>query len=243
MVTISNAAETIDIPDGLPKTYCRRNTLSPIVVDVSNYGLLQLVNHIAEHFLWGSKQYIFLWRQSEHDEEDVRFQLKVMKTASMTKGVVHIIAEIDDFEDPLQCSPTKRSLHPKFTLTPDLAASSNSDIDPSDVEYDPDNDMVDEDDDDERIPPFSYDVDDHAHKIDSDKFRAVCKRADQGCKWKFYDTTSKKESLVARLVAQEQLWFSEPVWAVEFLKEDPDMGASELQLEPKKKYKIKVPYM
>ncbi|TVU10004.1 hypothetical protein EJB05_43507 [Eragrostis curvula] len=218
---------------------------------------------------------------------------------NLDKGVVHIIAEINDFEGPLQCSPTKRSLHPKvrerlletpstpsLNLDPcveptpltqstptkerttstkkkvtsskgskksmsdgsvgvdeegmyfdtdslvamsdssydtDLAASSNSDIDPSDVEYDPDDDIVHEDDDDDDIPLFSYDVDDpcidvgvvfpdvkqcreavthhaiinnHAFKptrTDSDKFRAVCKRADQGCKWKFYATTSKKK--------------------------------------------------
>ncbi|TVU15345.1 hypothetical protein EJB05_38862, partial [Eragrostis curvula] len=63
------------IPDGLPKTYCRRTILSPIVVDVNSYGLMQLVNHIADHFLWGSKQYISLWRESEHDD-DVRFPIK-----------------------------------------------------------------------------------------------------------------------------------------------------------------------
>jgi hypothetical protein len=100
----------------------------------------------------------------------------------------------------------------------DLAASSNSDID---SEYDPDVEIVDEDDED--IPPFSYDVDDpcievgvvfpdvkqckeavtqhaiihdHAFKAtrtDHNKFRAVCKRADKGCKWRFYATTSKNK--------------------------------------------------
>ncbi|TVU10854.1 hypothetical protein EJB05_44407, partial [Eragrostis curvula] len=100
------------IPDGLPKTYCRRKTLSPIVVDASNYGLLQLVNHIAEHFLWGSKQYIF-YGVNLNMMRMCAFQLKVMNNCFNDKGVVHIIAEIDDFEGPLQCSPTKRSLHPK----------------------------------------------------------------------------------------------------------------------------------
>ncbi|TVU10853.1 hypothetical protein EJB05_44406, partial [Eragrostis curvula] len=144
----------------------------------------------------------------------------------------------------------------------DLAASSDSDIDPSDVEYDPDDDMMDEDDDDDGIPPFSYDVDDpcidvgvvfpdvkqckeavthhaiinnHAFRhtrSDSDKFRAVkisgpkhtCGSVNQ-----FGDFMATDSWVAAR--------------AVEFLKDDPDMGASELQLEPKKKYKIKVPYM
>jgi hypothetical protein len=40
----------------------------------------------------------------------------------------------------------------------DLAASSDSNIDSSDGEYDPDVEIVDEDEED--IPPFSYDVDD-----------------------------------------------------------------------------------
>ncbi|TVU19383.1 hypothetical protein EJB05_35528, partial [Eragrostis curvula] len=84
------------IPDGLPKTYCRRKTLSPIVVDASSYELLQLVNHIAEHFLWGSKQYISLWRQSEHDE-DVRFpiksdeQLRQWFELNLDKGVIMLM--------------------------------------------------------------------------------------------------------------------------------------------------------
>jgi hypothetical protein len=88
----------------------------------------------------------------------------------------------------------------------DLAAS--SDFDP---EYDPEDEILDDDGDD--ITPFSYDVDDpcidvgrvftdvkqykevviqHAIlknyairsiKTDKDKFRAVCLRANKGCKW------------------------------------------------------------
>jgi hypothetical protein len=57
-----------NLPDGGTK-YSRRKTLSPIVVDVTNYGLIQLINHIAEHFMWGSKQYIFLFRASDDCDE------------------------------------------------------------------------------------------------------------------------------------------------------------------------------
>jgi hypothetical protein len=101
----------------------------------------------------------------------------------------------------------------------DLVPSSDSDIDSSDDEYDPDVEVVDEDEED--IPPFSYDVDDpcievgvvfpdvkqckevvtqhdiiHDHafrptRSDHGKFRAMCKRADNGCKWRFYATTYK----------------------------------------------------
>jgi hypothetical protein len=101
----------------------------------------------------------------------------------------------------------------------DLATSSDSDIDSCDNEYDPNVEVVDEDEED--IPPFSYDVDDpcievgvvfpdvkqckevvtqhaiiHDHafrptRSDHGKFRAVCKRAYKGCKRRFYAITSK----------------------------------------------------
>jgi hypothetical protein len=97
-----------------------------------------------------------------------------------------------------------------------MAASSDSDI-----EYDLDDQILDDDDD--EIIPFSYDVDDscidvgrvfidvkqckeaviqhailndHAIrpiKIDKDGFRAVCLRAHKGCKWKFFASTSKRK--------------------------------------------------
>jgi hypothetical protein len=99
----------------------------------------------------------------------------------------------------------------------DLATSSDSDFD---SEYDADVDILD---DDEDIPAFLYDVDDpcievgvvfldvkqckeaitkhaiihnHAFKptrTDHNKFRVVCKRANKGCKWRFYATTSKNK--------------------------------------------------
>jgi hypothetical protein len=145
---------------------------------------------------------------------------------NLEKGIVHIDAQINDFDGSLYFSPTKHALHPKVRLrektletpntpsldldprieptqltqvTPtkgrntskkkrathdedtvgvdeegmycdidphvlsdssydtDLVASSDSDIDSSDYEYDPNVEVVDEDED---IPPFSYDVDD-----------------------------------------------------------------------------------
>ena len=36
---------------------------------------------------------------------------------------------------------------------------------------------------------------DHAFKVvkkDQERFRAICKRADEGCKWSFFTSTSKK---------------------------------------------------
>jgi len=108
-----------------------------------------------------------------------------------------------------------------------LAASSNSDLDASsdsdcsDPEYEPDHEIIDEDDNDD-IPICSYDVDapcvdigcvfpdvnqcksaltqhailnDYAFrtvKKDNERFRAKCLRADKGCEWTFYASTSKK---------------------------------------------------
>jgi hypothetical protein len=57
------------LPDGETKTYSRRKTLTSIIVDASSYGLLQLINYIAEHFMWGSKQYISLFRGSDDCNE------------------------------------------------------------------------------------------------------------------------------------------------------------------------------
>ena len=103
----------------------------------------------------------------------------------------------------------------------DLAASSDSCDDCSDPKFNLD-ELVVVDDDEYDPPPFSYDVDnpcidvnvvfpdvdqcksavthhailnDHAFEIvkkDKSRFRAICKRANQGCKWKFFASTSKK---------------------------------------------------
>ena len=280
------------LPDGGPKTWMQGRTLPTQTIDIHNYSLLHLVDFIAEHYMWGSKHHITLSRESEYtmeiksDEELFEwFQL------NLDKGVVRINAQINDFEGPLQCSPTKRRCHPsvrnkaptttneRATETPinescpnervtstsnkrrgtkckgkggdddddgvgvdeegiysdtyslaaqsdssydsDLAASSDSDDDCSDTEFDPNVEVVDNDD--EYDPPsFSYDVadpnidvnvvfpdvdqcksaithhailHDHAFEIvkkDKSRFRAKCKRANQGCKWTFFASTSTK---------------------------------------------------
>jgi hypothetical protein len=106
------------LPDGGSKTYCRRKTLSPFIVDAKSYGLMQIIDHVAEHFMWGSKQYITLYGSFE-DSDGVSFQIKsdehVLEWFEMNleKRVVYIDAQINDFDGPLQFSPTKRALHPK----------------------------------------------------------------------------------------------------------------------------------
>ena len=91
----------------------------------------------------------------------------------------------------------------------------------SNTKFDPDGEIVDEEDEYD-LPMFSYDADDpcidvnvvfldvdqcklavthhailHDHafnivKKDTTRFRAICKRVDQGCKWTFFASTSKK---------------------------------------------------
>jgi hypothetical protein len=90
---------------------------SSIIVDASSYGLLQLINYIADHFMWGSKQYISLFRGSD-DSDEVCVPIKNDEQLlewlyqNLENGVVHIDAQINYFDGALQFSPTKRRLHP-----------------------------------------------------------------------------------------------------------------------------------
>ena len=258
------------LPDGSPKTYRKRETLTT-TVDRHDYSLLKLVDFIGENFVWGSKQYISLWRAVEDDCIEITSdeQLSEWFELNKDKGEVHIVGQINDFEGPFQFSPTKRRLHPSVRNLPstapidldpfidptqstqctneltkvhrkvtddvlsdssydsELAASSNSELDDfsdseySDPEYEPDLEIVDEDDNDD-VPDCSYDVNapcvdigcvfrdvnqcksaltqhailnDYAFrtvKKDNERYRAKCMRADQGCKWTFFASTSKK---------------------------------------------------
>lgn len=271
------------LPDNGPKTWFQRRTLPTKVVDLNSFGLLQLVDFIAEHCLWGSKQYITLWRDLENDDSmEIKSDENLLEwcLVNVQSGLVCINAQINDFEGPLQFSPTKRRLHPivrasmlsieegtserdtnDTSNTPpkrkkistkkkrapvvdsaseadgevlsdssydsDLAASSESDDawSDSETEFDPNGEVFDEEDDYDP-PMFSYDADDpcidvntvfpdvdqcklavthhavlhdHAfHTVQKDKtiFRAICKRAEQGCKWNFFANTSKAKKYI-----------------------------------------------
>jgi hypothetical protein len=272
------------------------------------------VDFIGERFVWGSKQYISFWRSVEDASIEIKSDENLLQWFDLNQEsrVVHIDAQINDFDGPLQSSPTKRRCHPSVRnkvvqslITPplldlpidpthptqdlreptnetdtytnetasntneratkskagkkhkrkgaydddepvgvdeegnyseteslaalsdssydtDLAASSDSDC--SDPEYEPDVEIFDEDDDDD-ISVFSYDVDDpcvdigvvfpdvkqcksaltqHAIlndyafrtvKKDNKRFRAKCLRADKGCEWTFFASTSSKKYL------------------------------------------------
>jgi hypothetical protein len=107
----------LSLPDGGAKAYSKRKTLSPIIVDSSSYVLLQLINHIVENFVWGSKQYISLFCATDVcDEVCVPIksdeELHELFNMNLENGVVHIDAQIIDFDGPIQFSPTKHRLHP-----------------------------------------------------------------------------------------------------------------------------------
>jgi hypothetical protein len=53
------------LQDGGRKTYCRRKALPPFNVDANSCSLMQIVDHIAKHFMWGSKQYVTFYGSSE----------------------------------------------------------------------------------------------------------------------------------------------------------------------------------
>jgi hypothetical protein len=173
--------------DGGTKSWQQGKMLPTQIVDTHNYGLMQLVDFIAEHYMWGSKQMISLFRELDNDSIEIKSdeQLHEWFELNAEKGVVRITAQINDFEGPLQCSPTKRRCHPSIrnratneTATNVRAKStskkkrdtyesvpSDSSYDTdlaasseSDPEYDPDGEIVD-DHDEFDPPPFSYDVD------------------------------------------------------------------------------------
>uniref|UniRef100_A0A0E0KCW9 PB1 domain-containing protein n=1 Tax=Oryza punctata TaxID=4537 RepID=A0A0E0KCW9_ORYPU len=96
------------LPDGGPKTYVQGKTLSTHV-DMHNFGLLELVNFISEHFMWGSKQYMTLWRSLDGDSVEIKSDEEMLDwfQLNLEKGVICIDAKIIDFDCPLQFSPTK----------------------------------------------------------------------------------------------------------------------------------------
>ena len=102
------------LPDSGPKTWWQGRTLSTKVVDTNSFGLLQLVDFIAEHCLWGSKQYITLSRDLENDSMEIKSDENLLEwfLINVENELVCINAQINDFEGPLQFSPTKRRFHP-----------------------------------------------------------------------------------------------------------------------------------
>ena len=88
-------------------------TLPTQTVDIYNYSLLQLVGFIAEHYMWGSKHHITLWCELEYSMKiKSNEQLLEWFQLNLDKGVVQINAQVNDFEGPLQCLPTKCRCHP-----------------------------------------------------------------------------------------------------------------------------------
>ena len=103
------------------------------IVDSHDYSLLQLVDFIGESFLWGSKQYISLWRALEDDSIEIKTDKQLFEWFELNKenGKVHIVGQINDFDGPLQFSPTKRRFHLTVQDFPTLTLSTAPiDLDP-----------------------------------------------------------------------------------------------------------------
>ena len=62
----------------------------------------------------GSKQYITLWRDLENDSIEIKSDKNLLEwlLINVEDGLVCINAQINDFEGPLQFSPTKRRFLP-----------------------------------------------------------------------------------------------------------------------------------
>ena len=108
------------LPDEGPKSWQQGRTLPTQVVDMHSFDLLQLVNFIAEHYMWGSKQYISLWRALDEISRGPSIEIKTDEQLlewfelNKDKGKVYINAQINDFEGPLRFSPTKHRCHPSI---------------------------------------------------------------------------------------------------------------------------------
>ena len=84
------------------------------VIDTNSFGLLQLVDFIAEHCLWGSRQYITLWCDLENDSIEIKSDKNLLEwlLINVEDGLVCINAQINDFEGPLQFFFNKDKVSP-----------------------------------------------------------------------------------------------------------------------------------
>jgi hypothetical protein len=125
------------LPDGEPKKFIKRQNLPPLTIGSHNFGILQLVDYIGNMCIWGSKQYISLchsWETNYPIQITSDEQLLELFELNLEKGVVHIHAQINDFNGPLQFSPTKWRCHPKVRKrvmeTPSMAPLNDPVVEP-----------------------------------------------------------------------------------------------------------------
>jgi hypothetical protein len=102
------------LPDGGPKKNLQCKTLPTQNIDMHNYDLLQVVNFIAEHYIWGSKQYLILRRSLDDGIVEIKSHKHMLEwfRLNVDKGVVCVDAQANNFNGPLQFSPTKCRCHP-----------------------------------------------------------------------------------------------------------------------------------
>ena len=116
------------MPDGGPKLWRQGKILPTQFIDIHNYGLQQLVDFVAEHYMWGSKQLCTLWRDLENISCEIKSDEELLDwfLLNLDKGAACINVQMNDFEGALQCSPTKRRCHP-FHRGPTNETPTNND--------------------------------------------------------------------------------------------------------------------
>ena len=84
------------------------------VVDTNSFGLLQLVDFIADHCLWNSKQYITLWRDLENDSMKIKSDENLLEwfLINVEDGLVCINVQINDFEGATAIFSNKEKVSP-----------------------------------------------------------------------------------------------------------------------------------
>lgn len=55
MKVVVRVRSFFNVLDGGQKTWVQGNLLPTKTVDIHNYGMVQLVDFIAKHYMWGSK--------------------------------------------------------------------------------------------------------------------------------------------------------------------------------------------
>jgi hypothetical protein len=98
----------------------KEGTRHHLFFERNNYALLNLVDYIGAKFIRGSKQYITLCCSLLDDvtiEIKSNEQLLEWFKLNIESGIMCVDAEIKDFDDPLQFSPSKHRCHPKVRHT------------------------------------------------------------------------------------------------------------------------------
>jgi hypothetical protein len=100
---------------------CR--ALPPQVVNMHNYGFMQLVDFIDEHYIWGSKQYLSLSRDLDNESIEIKSDEHLIEwfQLNLENEVVCIVAQTK-----CRCHPSLRHRVPTSETATNLRATSET---------------------------------------------------------------------------------------------------------------------